>query len=58
MEVCELLRFDRRDFKRIAFHGSELFIRIENDTIKRHKLIEELEKLHKESEKQKNKLKI
>ncbi|KAL2734192.1 putative myosin light chain kinase [Vespula squamosa] len=57
LELCELLRFDHRDFKRLVLHGSELFTRIENDTIKRHKLIEELEKLHEESEKQKNELK-
>ncbi|XP_046820125.1 rap guanine nucleotide exchange factor 4-like [Vespa crabro] len=57
LEVCELLRFNRQDFKRLVFHGSELFMRIENDIIKRHKLIEELEKLHEESEKQKNELK-
>ncbi|XP_035731580.1 potassium/sodium hyperpolarization-activated cyclic nucleotide-gated channel 1-like [Vespa mandarinia] len=57
LEVCEVLRFNRQDFKRLVFHGSELFMRIENDITKRHKLIEELEKLHEESEKQKNELK-
>nr|XP_050848596.1 potassium/sodium hyperpolarization-activated cyclic nucleotide-gated channel 2-like [Vespula vulgaris] len=56
LEICELLRLHRRDFKRVIPHGSELYTRIKNDTIIRHKIIEELEKLHNETEKEKNEL--
>ncbi|XP_043667146.1 uncharacterized protein LOC122628686 isoform X2 [Vespula pensylvanica] len=56
LEICELLRLNRRDFKRLIYHGSELYTRIKNDIIIRHKIIEELEKLHNETEKEKNEL--
>ncbi|KAI4494319.1 hypothetical protein M0802_009002 [Mischocyttarus mexicanus] len=46
LEVCELLRLDRQNFKLVAPRESELFNRIEKDTMKRLKLIEELEKLY------------
>ncbi|XP_014616306.1 PREDICTED: potassium channel GORK-like, partial [Polistes canadensis] len=53
LEVCELLRLDRQNFKLVVPRESELFNRIEKDTMKRIKLIEELEKLHQRSEKAK-----
>ncbi|KAK2579650.1 hypothetical protein KPH14_011575 [Odynerus spinipes] len=49
LEVCELLRFDRRDFKRIVLRHSELYNRIEKDTIDRLKLIEQLQTMHGQS---------
>ncbi|XP_015174877.1 PREDICTED: potassium/sodium hyperpolarization-activated cyclic nucleotide-gated channel 1-like [Polistes dominula] len=54
LEVCELLRLDRQNFKLVAPRESELFNRIEKDTMNRIKLIEKLEKLHLMSEQTKN----